>query len=135
MYRFTENHHRRSDKKFNILTLNKSAPHLKDAAVFSSEKRIKGDFNIIESEVVSFVYRTAEWIEQNEGIIGHIKGSIQSGDRLSFLSMTEGSVITESIEGACDDTVEISITAIVVLIDEALFIAKLRQLFNEIDTR
>ncbi|PKL38208.1 MAG: hypothetical protein CVV44_13665 [Spirochaetae bacterium HGW-Spirochaetae-1] len=133
MYKCSEIHHRRSDKKFNKLTLNKSAPHLKDAAVFSSEKRIKGDFNIIESEVVSFIYRAAEWIGQNDGIIGHIKVSIQSGDRLSFLSLTEGDVSTESIGGSFDDSVVIIVAAIGISINEALFVAKLRQLFNEID--
>lgn len=81
-----------------------------EAVVCSGNREISGVLESIKEKLVIEIKSLAEWVEAQDGIIGHIKGYVEGGGMGYMLSTTGGEV---QIKETQDSKVQVNIATIV----------------------
>lgn len=72
--------------------------HIHDGAlVCSGNRNITGDLTKVKKYLTGEVGMLAEWVEENNGIVGHIKGLVDVRGSVYMVSTTGGEVTSKEI--------------------------------------
>ncbi|ACL19165.1 hypothetical protein Dhaf_1105 [Desulfitobacterium hafniense DCB-2] len=103
-------HHQTEQRSDNI----ESHRH-NDALVCSGNRNIIGDLEVVKKKLRDEMGMFAEWVEKRDGIIGHIKASIEVSGPAFVLSTTGGEVSSREVSST---TIHVSIVVIVFQMDK-----------------
>lgn len=105
--------------------------HHENAIIISAEREISGDYLLIKDTLALGLKELADWVESQDGLVGHIKGHLTEKAKSAMLSTTGDGV---QIKEAHHPVVILNLAVIVFVADEAslanqvlTMIAKLNQ--------
>lgn len=81
-----------------------------ESTVVSGKREITGDIEIISEKLQTELKKLASWVEENGGIVGHIKAYLDGGGRGYMLSTTGDEVHCKEMQSSL---VHVVVTAIV----------------------
>jgi len=80
------------------------------AVVISTEREIQGSIKVIKDKLETEIKNLAKWVEEKDGIVGHIKAYINSEGLGYMLSYTAAEVQLKEVPPT---NIHVSLTAIV----------------------
>lgn len=84
------------------------------AVVISAEREIQGSIKVIKDKLEMEIKNLAKWVEEKDGIVGHIKAYIKSEGLAYMLSYTAEEVQLKEVPPI---NIHVSLTAIVFNVD------------------
>ncbi|MEA4807613.1 hypothetical protein LNN31_06100 [Acetobacterium wieringae] len=92
-----------------------SITHHENAVIVSAEREISGDYQLIKDALVLCLKELADWVESQDGLVGHIKAHLTEKGKSAMLSTTGDTV---QIKEAHHPAVILNLAVIVFVADE-----------------
>lgn len=93
-----------------------SITHHENAIIVSAEREISGDYQLIKDALALGLKELANWVESQNGLVGHIKAHLTEKGKSTMLSTTGDTV---QVKEAHHPAVILNLAVIVFIADEA----------------
>lgn len=127
-----QHHHEHSDYEHTNLASHEhegiTISYHEGASVYSAEREFALKYEEAKSYVADKLEELSEWVQQNDGIVGHIKAFLTEQSRMAMLSSTGGATMEKEM---CTPKVKISINAIVFIKKEGTC-CKISEIFKHL---
>lgn len=119
---FNHNHEHNQQNHFGMKMHNHEG-----ALVCSVEKEVVGELESVKDIIANELYMFAEWVEEEDGVVGHIKAFIEKSGSGYLLSTTGGIVDSKATRRS---SIYISIVAIIFNLNEKKLKCRMASIVN-----